>query len=70
MKKLITGESPITPYEAKKLVRYLEDGAYVMCGSMHPDEILPAQQHVEHCKRVLYAIIDGRVRVVKRPRTK
>jgi hypothetical protein len=55
----------ISPHAAKELVRYL---AYP--GSLHPDGILSAEQYVEHCKRVLFAIIDGRMRVVKRPRTK
>jgi hypothetical protein len=60
----------ISPHAARELVRYLEGGAQVMCGSLHPDDFPLAQRHIEHCKRVLFAIIDGRVRVVKRPRTK
>jgi hypothetical protein len=55
----------VSPTRAKDLVRYLGSGAWVMCGSLHPDEIEEAQRYVRLCKRTLFAIIDGRVKVVK-----
>jgi hypothetical protein len=58
----------ISPHAAKELVRYLAGGAREMCGAMHPDEILPEQRYVDDCKSILLAIIDGRVRVMKKPR--
>lgn len=59
----------LTVYRSKtrSAVKFLHDLATQMCGVFHPDEI---DLYREECRRnrdLLYAIIDRRVEVVKKP---